>query len=87
MGAQVTCGNSFADLSMEVGIYLVGEITKKIVWTCLVEDPSLFMRHFLEKLTSKERQVHDLGFWLKCYACDIHKPQICYRLRNHKTVM
>lgn len=30
---------------------------KKIIWSCIVEDPALFLRHFLEKLTNRERQV------------------------------
>ncbi|CAI4225052.1 unnamed protein product [Auanema sp. JU1783] len=34
----------------------VGDVAKKIIWTCIVEEPSLFLRHFLEKLTNRERQ-------------------------------
>ncbi|KAK6015110.1 hypothetical protein OSTOST_19472, partial [Ostertagia ostertagi] len=30
---------------------------RKVIWTCIVEDPSLFFRHFLEKLTNRERQT------------------------------
>ena len=28
-----------------------------MVWNCLVEDTALFLRHFLEKLTNKSKQV------------------------------
>ncbi|KAL5011899.1 hypothetical protein ScPMuIL_010450 [Solemya velum] len=34
----------------------VSEVAGKIIWNCLVEDPILFLRHFLEKLTNKDRQ-------------------------------
>ncbi|CAR64667.2 Protein unc-80 [Caenorhabditis elegans] len=34
----------------------VGDVAKKVIWTCIVEDPSLFLRHFLEKLTNRDRQ-------------------------------
>ncbi|XP_052808844.1 protein unc-80-like isoform X2 [Mya arenaria] len=33
----------------------VREVAEKIIWSCLVEDPVLFMRHFLEKITHKEK--------------------------------
>lgn len=35
----------------------VSEVARKVVWTCLVEDPVLFLRHFLEKITHRDRQV------------------------------
>uniref|UniRef100_A0A8R1DJA0 UNC80 domain-containing protein n=1 Tax=Caenorhabditis japonica TaxID=281687 RepID=A0A8R1DJA0_CAEJA len=34
----------------------VADVAKKVIWTCIVEDPSLFLRHFLEKLTNRDRQ-------------------------------
>ncbi|CAB3399025.1 unnamed protein product [Caenorhabditis bovis] len=34
----------------------VGDVAKKVIWSCIVEDPSLFLRHFLEKLTHRDRQ-------------------------------
>ncbi|KJH51439.1 hypothetical protein DICVIV_02355 [Dictyocaulus viviparus] len=37
----------------------VSDVSRKVIWTCIVEDPSLFFRHFLEKLTNRERQVRD----------------------------
>lgn len=44
---------------------LVGDISRKIIWTCIVEDPSLFFRHFLEKLTNRERQVETFNIWMQ----------------------
>ncbi|VDN45414.1 unnamed protein product [Gongylonema pulchrum] len=35
----------------------VSDIAKKIIWSCIVEDPALFLRHFLEKLTNRDRQA------------------------------
>lgn len=37
--------------------WTVSEVANKIIWDCIVDDPILFLRHFLEKLTNKERQV------------------------------
>ncbi|XP_014671826.1 PREDICTED: protein unc-80 homolog [Priapulus caudatus] len=33
----------------------VSEVAFKVIWSCLVEDPALFFRHFLEKMTNRER--------------------------------
>lgn len=33
----------------------VSEVAYKVIWSCLVEDSTLFFRHFLEKLTNKEK--------------------------------
>ncbi|KAL4233067.1 Protein unc-80 [Mactra antiquata] len=42
----------------------VSEVAEKIIWNCLVEDPVLFMRHFLEKLTHKDKH-EELLFLLR----------------------
>lgn len=42
----------------------VCEVAEKIIWNCLVEDPILFMRHFLEKLTHKDKH-EELLFLLR----------------------
>jgi len=31
-------------------------VAEKVVWDCLVEEPTLFLRVFLEKLTQRDRQ-------------------------------
>ena len=35
----------------------MSEVAEKMIWNCLVEDPILFLRHFLEKLTHKDKYV------------------------------
>ncbi|GMT17332.1 hypothetical protein PFISCL1PPCAC_8629, partial [Pristionchus fissidentatus] len=35
----------------------VGDVAKKVVWQCLVEEPTYFLRHFLEKMTNRENQI------------------------------
>ena len=58
----------------------VSEVANKIIWDSIVDDPVLFLRHFLEKLTNKERQVsgnEDLfvgwDFFVKC-GCKTQGP-------------
>ena len=39
-------------------IYLsVGETCRNVIWNCLVEDTALFLRHFFEKFTNRDKQV------------------------------
>ncbi|CAG5120059.1 unnamed protein product, partial [Candidula unifasciata] len=42
----------------------VAEVAYKVIWDCIVDDPILFLRHFLEKLTNKDRQ-EELIFLLR----------------------
>ncbi|XP_059153938.1 protein unc-80 homolog isoform X2 [Physella acuta] len=42
----------------------VAEVANKVIWDCIVDDPILFLRHFLEKLTVKDRQ-EELMFLLR----------------------
>jgi hypothetical protein len=35
----------------------VNEVAEKVIWNCMVEDPVLFLRHFLEKLTHRDKLV------------------------------
>ena len=35
----------------------VSEVAEKVIWNCVVEDPNLFLRHFLEKMTHKDKHV------------------------------
>lgn len=37
----------------------VSAVAQQILWNCLIEDPALVLRHFLEKLTVSNRQVGD----------------------------
>ncbi|XP_052242651.1 protein unc-80 homolog isoform X2 [Dreissena polymorpha] len=42
----------------------VNEVAEKVIWNCIVEDPVLFMRHFLEKITHREKH-EELLFLLR----------------------
>ncbi|GFO03526.1 unc-80-like protein, partial [Plakobranchus ocellatus] len=42
----------------------VAEVAYKVIWDCIVDDPILFLRHFLEKLTNRDRQ-EELMFLLR----------------------
>ncbi|XP_036354476.1 protein unc-80 homolog isoform X2 [Octopus sinensis] len=42
----------------------VADTARNVIWKCLVDDPALFLRHFLEKLTNKDRQ-EELIFLLR----------------------
>ncbi|KAL4003818.1 hypothetical protein ACH3XW_9180 [Acanthocheilonema viteae] len=46
------------DVQLDSSGKSVCDTVKKIIWSCIVEDPALFLRHFLEKLTNRERQEH-----------------------------
>ncbi|VDK78150.1 unnamed protein product [Litomosoides sigmodontis] len=46
------------DVQLDSSGKSVSDTVKKIIWSCIVEDPALFLRHFLEKLTNRERQEH-----------------------------
>lgn len=37
----------------------MADTARNVIWKCLVDDPALFLRHFLEKLTNKDRQVNN----------------------------
>jgi len=38
-------------------LILVSEAARKALWTCLVDEPTLLIRFFFEKLSQKERRV------------------------------
>lgn len=48
-------------------IFTVSEVSEKVIWNALVDDPVLFLRHFLEKLTVKDKmdKVEELLFLLR----------------------
>lgn len=47
---------TFSDLLHDLFVS-VATVARTVTWSCLVEDASLFFRFFLEKLTSKAKQV------------------------------
>ncbi|EYC17969.1 hypothetical protein Y032_0029g1983 [Ancylostoma ceylanicum] len=66
----------------------VGDVSRKIIWTCIVEDPSLFFRHFLEKLTNRERQEYLMSLLRKLILRFNPLPsQAAYSLLNYLLTM
>ncbi|PIO77006.1 hypothetical protein TELCIR_00896 [Teladorsagia circumcincta] len=62
----------------------VGDVSRKVIWTCIVEDPSLFFRHFLEKLTNRERQEYLMSLLRKLILRFNPLPsQAAYSLLNY----
>ncbi|KAJ1363609.1 Unc-80p [Parelaphostrongylus tenuis] len=62
----------------------VSDVSRKVIWTCIVEDPSLFFRHFLEKLTNRERQEYLMSLLRKLILCFNPLPsQAAYSLLNY----
>ena len=51
----------FIDCSV---VDVVCAVAEKVIWDCLVEEPTLFLRTFLEKLTNRNRQ-EELIFLLR----------------------
>lgn len=43
--------------SVSCFVFPVSAVAQQILWNCLIEDPALVLRHFLEKLTVSNRQV------------------------------
>lgn len=48
--------STFTDKRVNIPIS-VSAVAQQILWNCLIEDPALVLRHFLEKLTVSNRQV------------------------------
>ncbi|EJD74265.1 hypothetical protein LOAG_18392, partial [Loa loa] len=72
------------DVQLENSGKSVSDMVKKIVWSCIVEDPALFLRHFLEKLTSRERQEHLISLLRKLIIRFQPLPcQTAYTLMNY----
>uniref|UniRef100_A0A1I7SH45 CID domain-containing protein n=1 Tax=Bursaphelenchus xylophilus TaxID=6326 RepID=A0A1I7SH45_BURXY len=62
----------------------VGELSRRIAWACIVEDSSLFLRHFLEKLTQRDKQEHLFALLRKLVLSFRPLPtQTAYTLLNY----
>ncbi|CAJ0941559.1 unnamed protein product, partial [Mesorhabditis belari] len=62
----------------------VGDVAKKVIWACIVEEPSLFLRHFLERLTNRDRQEHLISLLRKLILRFKPFPsQAAYSLLNY----
>jgi hypothetical protein len=48
-----------------LGSFLVSEAARKALWACLVDEPTLLIRFFFEKLSHKERRVNIDIFFCK----------------------
>ena len=44
------------DLAVNPEGVAVSVVAEKVIWSCLTEEPALFLRVFLERLTLKEKQ-------------------------------
>uniref|UniRef100_A0AC35TVB0 UNC80 domain-containing protein n=1 Tax=Rhabditophanes sp. KR3021 TaxID=114890 RepID=A0AC35TVB0_9BILA len=47
-----------SDVQISANGTSVAAIAKQVTWSCIIEEPSLFFRHFLEKLTQKDKQEY-----------------------------
>ncbi|ELU18575.1 hypothetical protein CAPTEDRAFT_203821 [Capitella teleta] len=52
------------DLEVNLDGVAVSEVAEKVIWNCLVEEPTLFLRTFLEKITQRDKQ-EELIFLLR----------------------
>lgn len=46
-------------IDTSINVSSVSAVAQQILWNCLIEDPALVLRHFLEKLTVSNRQVSE----------------------------
>lgn len=54
-----TIHSVFARIHIAFNVSSVSAVAQQILWNCLIEDPALVLRHFLEKLTVSNRQVSE----------------------------
>ncbi|CAF0992403.1 unnamed protein product [Rotaria sordida] len=62
----------------------VSEAARKALWTCLVDEPTLLIRFFFEKLSHKERRIKSLQSLRRLMICltDI-PPQFAHAVFNY----
>ncbi|TKR76778.1 hypothetical protein L596_017869 [Steinernema carpocapsae] len=72
------------DVEVDQNGISVGDVSKKVVWSCIVEDTALFLRHFLEKLTNRDRQEYLMSLLRKLILRFRPFPsQTAYSLLNY----
>ncbi|ESO92838.1 hypothetical protein LOTGIDRAFT_232936 [Lottia gigantea] len=72
------------DCDVNDGGISVCEVANKVIWDSIVEDPILFFRHFLEKLTNKDKQEELLFVLRKLVLYYIKLPaQTAHALYNY----
>ncbi len=54
-------------------------VAQQVLWNCLIEDPALVLRHFLEKLTVSNRQVRSLN---KSWFLEKKRWMCCYMMKH-----
>ncbi|KAI1727311.1 cation channel complex component UNC80 domain-containing protein [Ditylenchus destructor] len=74
----------FDDVQIDKNGACVGDVCRKIAWTCIVEDSSLFLRNFLEKFTNRTRQEYLMSLLRKLVLTFRTIPsQMAYCLLNY----
>ncbi|VDM36879.1 unnamed protein product [Toxocara canis] len=72
------------DVQVDANGISVSDVAKKVIWSCIVEDPALFLRHFLEKLTNRDRQEYLISLLRKLILRFRPFPsQTAYSLLNY----
>uniref|UniRef100_A0A915C2K7 Transmembrane protein n=1 Tax=Parascaris univalens TaxID=6257 RepID=A0A915C2K7_PARUN len=72
------------DVQVDTNGISVSDVAKKVIWSCIVEDPALFLRHFLEKLTNRDRQEYLMSLLRKLILRFRPFPsQTAYSLLNY----
>ncbi|KAK0415429.1 hypothetical protein QR680_011941 [Steinernema hermaphroditum] len=72
------------DVEVDQNGISVGDVSKKVIWSCIVEDTALFLRHFLEKLTNRDRQEYLMSLLRKLILRFRPFPsQTAYSLLNY----
>lgn len=62
----------------------MSDTCRKTIWNCLIEDSTLFLRHFLEKLTNKDKQEYLFALLRKIILTFRPLPsQTAYALLNY----
>uniref|UniRef100_A0A7E4W3C8 UNC80 domain-containing protein n=1 Tax=Panagrellus redivivus TaxID=6233 RepID=A0A7E4W3C8_PANRE len=72
------------DVQVDQNGVSVSDTCRKVIWNCITEDSSLFLRHFLEKLTNKDKQEYLIAQLRKLILTFRPLPsQTAYALLNY----
>ncbi|KAI6188392.1 Protein unc-80 [Aphelenchoides besseyi] len=74
----------FDDVQVDRDGCSVGDVCRRTAWSCIIEDSSLFLRHFLEKLTHRDKQEYLFALLRKLILAFRPLPsQTAYSLLNY----
>uniref|UniRef100_A0A0N4ZFZ3 UNC80 domain-containing protein n=1 Tax=Parastrongyloides trichosuri TaxID=131310 RepID=A0A0N4ZFZ3_PARTI len=74
----------YSDVKVSKTGISVCSVAKQVTWSCIIEEPSLFFRHFLEKLTNKDKQEYIISLLRKLlFAFKYIPSQTAYCLLNY----